>query len=374
MIPHRLRHSKPNVWSIEPKAPSLVSLSFRDQNIPRPPKRSSSLKAAAAGLKNGFSSHHLLSTSAQDSLQTLRRGQYNSSSSLRLRKTRTRAGTTELQVIEDDEQEDISESVAYGADSSESTASDVLEPFWDQSARKLMLPLRSHEQTVTEQGHCTAFTGSSETVIRSEAPEQSRPSSRLSLSTLHNAPQFRRHSARRLFSKVVGTMQKRKKTTEFDQEENDSRVQKWIERATPSRLTSDDVHGTRSIISRRGESSGRGPKIPTPDSTLLQPEQSTFEIPSTEPPLAPGDRTRLPDQQRLYSWATSAVTEGEASISLRHPLRIRIAARAELTEATLTSKDALWTIAQIHVELPDTSACATPRGGGVAVAIVLDNS
>jgi hypothetical protein len=152
-------HTKPKVWSIEPKAPSLVSLSVRDQSIPRPPKRSSSLRAAATGLKKGFSSHTLLNASVQDSLQTLRKGKHHSCSSLRIKKTRTKAAPRNLPSIEDEGEEEDPGRLRYSFDSFENTQSEFLEPYGGPSSQKHALQAVT-QQSIAPTGHQDSkFTG-----------------------------------------------------------------------------------------------------------------------------------------------------------------------------------------------------------------------
>jgi hypothetical protein len=169
-------------------------------------------------------------------------------------------------------------------------------------------------------------------------------------------------------------MHKKKSATEQEIVSCNDRVEAWMELSTPRRLKSDGIRSGSPASRQRHTSSGNGPMIRIHDSLQRFPHESTYEPILTDPPLATGTISETPNQRRNDSWTTSMVTDGDSAQRLRRPLRLRVIAKAELTEATLTSKDAIWTIAQIHAELPDMSTGVAQKNTGIAVAIVLDNS
>ena len=93
----------------------------------------------------------------------------------------------------------------------------------------------------------------------------------------------------------------------------------------------------------------------------LNEERLLIESP---PPLRP--RTRSDD--------TGTSTTLDTSPELQLPLRLRVVTKAEVSEATMTSDERLWAVAQIHAEVPVSPATTVPSDTSVAVAIVLDNS
>lgn len=86
---------------------------------------------ATSGLKKDFPSHH---ASNQDSVQTLRHGNHNSCSSLRIRKTKTKPAATHLLSVGDDGQEGMLELLSYDTDLSQGTLSEVVETYWGLSS------------------------------------------------------------------------------------------------------------------------------------------------------------------------------------------------------------------------------------------------
>lgn len=244
------------MWSVEPKAPSLVSLSVRDQNIPRPPKRSSSLKAAASKIKKGLSSHQLSKSSACDSLQTLRRGQHHSCSSLQVKKTRTRATPPAFLCPSDEIQHrGSSGSPAFDAVSSDGTLLDVFEHYWDGLSQICTLSMAPRRPMPHQPGHLIQ-SGSSETIVHNEVSRLSRASSDMSSGTFHTASQTRQQSVRRLVTRMLKTVQmKRKGSVEIERDLNMDRIEAWVHEAESNSVLAADMSGLLPAVSRCTQSS-----------------------------------------------------------------------------------------------------------------------
>ena len=367
------RHPKSKIWSVEPKAPSLVSLSVRDQNIPRPPKRSSSLKAAASGLKKGLSTHNLFNASAQDSLQTLHRGKHQSCSSLQVRKTRNRAVDKALETIDDEDNGQDVPIQHIDDDSSDGTLLDVVEHYWDGLSNLMSIPSMHRRNHVEATNESTANT-SSETVVHSEVAGSRRPSSSLSYGTYHTALQERHHTARRLVSRVLTSVQRRKRCTDSETQPGANRVEAWMEQAlpdtllTPSSWTELQTPSVEPSLECSSKLETNIPqRMPTRRRHCPIPEQ-----PLQEPKISA--RSQWPLRPRAQSDSSSAAVRRKGVIETPQPLRLRVTVKPEVTEVTMASNDRLWAVAQIHAELPGMPMLAENRQESIAVAIVLDNS
>ncbi|KIW04067.1 uncharacterized protein PV09_04885 [Verruconis gallopava] len=343
------RQPKGKVWPIEPKAPSLVSLSVRDQNVQRPRKRSSSLKVVALGLKKGLSSQHLLNSSAQESLKALRKGKHSSCSSLHVKKNRSRGLATHVSIAEV-EHDEVLDYLSIDIKSSSITHTGPLGQVGDVSSHNL-----------------------------SERPQKRSPSGDLTDDTSHTALQTRKHSARQLISKVVGTMHKRKQSAELFHEDT-KRVEAWIEKINAG-VPPIDARHTNGSIEPYFHPGNSGERVTLINEQLLNHlDELPDEILFPEPVLAASTQ-QVPNvhpqnRQRSVSWPASGSMYGHEPwpLSLRLPVRLRVTAKAELDEATSTSNERLWAVVQIHVELPKFSSGTSHDNNAIAVAIVLDNS
>lgn len=211
--------------------------------------------------------------------------------------------------------------------------------------------------------HCrsrkSALNRSSETVIHSEAAQPRRSSSVLSHSTFHTALRSRYPSARRSVSKVFGTMQKRKKSIEQELHFSVDSVGVWVEDARPGMLLTSDTQATSPAVSQIQSSNGSDPTIATHNPPYRQHYDPPIEVLLTERPLAVRPKPPPPRQPRTSSWESSAALNDDDAPRLWYPLRLRVSAKAGVTEVTLTSSESLWAVAQIHAELPALPAIAS---------------
>lgn len=368
MSSSRQRHPKPKIWSVEPKAPSLVSLSVRDQNIPRPPKRSSSLKAAASSLKKGLSSHNLLSTANHNSSHTLHRGKHHSCSSLQVNKTRTKATRSGLRNVDCNDEDGAAVQEDFDCNSSDGTLLDVVDHYWD-GLSQLVSPHISHKPSTRLRSQQTSEDTSSETVVHSEAAQSRRPSSGLSYGTVHTASQSCHHSARRMVSRVMTSIQKRKKGTEHTYPlllTDTNRVEAWVDQARPavSPMVESQVPSLGTSFN-----SDRYHEIATRHERNVSTQLTQKDVPTALKPNPPP-----PSRPRAHSCTSSVPLSIANTTRVQHPLRLRLDTKAELTGTIMAANESIWAIAQIHAELPLSHSVTYKPNPSIAIAFVLDNS
>lgn len=369
MSNHRKPFSKAAAWTVEPKAPSVISLSIRDQNILRPPKRSSSLKSAARGLKHGLSSHHLSPSTVKENIQARHRDKYNSCSSLRVEKTRTPATKSSINSLNCSVQSPLRHSQSTRA--SNLALSDLLELDLEELPRTAH---RAHGQPGHDLECATNPTASTETVVHRRLHCDRRPSSSLSSNTVHHKFRDRQSSAKSLISKMMESVHKRRHHAAIDYlvEDKSFRFEQNTSVASESsstNATSDErpasANGHLSSLSmhdQAGLSINHGIAVHDellPRSLHVGESQCDSFLPQLRDP----------------SWASSALEDEDVnSGGLRLPLRIHVTIRADIQEATVTTTDSIWTVVQIHAELPRIPLNQRPKICTIAVAMVLDNS
>jgi hypothetical protein len=344
-----------------------VSLSVRDQNIPRPPKRSSSLKAAASSLKKGLSSHNLLNAASHNSSYTLQRGKHHSCSSLQVNKTRTKAARSGLCKVDCNDEDGSAVQGDYDCNSSDGTLLDMIEHYRD-GLSQLVSPHISRKRTTSHRSRQTADNDSSETVVHSEAAKSRRASSGLSYETFHTASQSRHQSARRMVSRVMNSIQKRKKSTEqaFPLLPTDTnRIEAWVDQARPAMLPIVESHAPSPSTSYNSD---RYYEIFAHHERNVSIQVEPIDEPTALRPHPP------PPQPRARPCTSSVPFSIENPHRLHYPLRLRLDTKAELTETTISANESIWAVAQIHAELPALPVTTTKSTASIAIAFVLDNS
>lgn len=358
------RYPKPNFWSVEPKAPSLVSLSVRDQNILRPPRRSSSLRAAAIGLKKGLSSQ-------QTSKPVLKAS--NSCSSLRVGKTRVKVAPSTLSTINHEPEDELEQRPSYDA-GSDDALSEFLDPIISSTNRHSLPISQTSQPAYCGSRYDGPSTGSTETVVGSEC-HGNRQSSASTLDTTQS-----KHSAKRLFSKMMTSMHKRRPPVQS--QVADDAIEDWRQQTLPRAVRASEgsletqIRGLDPNVALRENEIGSTThhhRISTEISaaSVSQPDLLPHELGIRDKPAA---TPKISSESRITSWGTSVDRPEDPTPQLRQPVRIRITARAELGEASLTCKDSLWAMVQIDAEVPEMPALPQARINSIAVAIVLDNS
>lgn len=243
--------------------------------------------------------------------------------------------------------------------------------------------------------------------VDNECLPDSRPSTATSQSTSVSIPRHvhhRRDSVRRTVTKVFSTLSRKKRTGRSEQTKSSPESEAhWLGSVTTSNAhqpenerTRDDTRDSgvflvgdtsyypavdgaqdtedsrtspiRHSLETSSYSSYKDSSInnsSTSISRLQSCRESSESLPSEpehakQPPLQVGPRPQILSRRRNES----------------PRLRVRLAAKAELKEASLTSEDAIWAMVQIHGEVTGivSEPLDTEFETSIAVAIILDNS
>ena len=172
-------------------------------------------------------------------------------------------------------------------------------------------------------------------------------------------------------------MQMRKKSVEKGLNFRVDRIEEWVHDARPDSVLATDSLSPLPSTTPAFEPGGGGRRLTAGHEPAIdQHEVSPLEMPPMDrPPVSPPNHQPPPPPQGATSpWTNQVPSSNHDGTRLWYPLRLHVTTKTEVTEATLTSSQSFWAVAQIHAECPalPASMSTTPRRR--AVAIVLDNS
>jgi hypothetical protein len=371
-----------------------ISLTVRDLNVVRPPQRTSSLKSSPTVRSNRKKPSQ--PSKINSSKQPKNAGQQQtplSGSFLKVAKTRLNTesalptkykGNVFGKLDNASAHGFVSEDLSWGRDSDHDTSNS-----YDINNNELSPSANSNSSLHIDSG-CSST---------------SRPSTALSHSattSVSRQPHYRRESVRRAVTKAFSTLNRKKRNGRSALPKTDHEVKfSWpvstsnssahccednfvrIEshdsavcivgdtKYPPSIDGAHDVESTRTALPSSSGAKGHVSTKRTPPETSFaaylrsegfrESSESLLSQPGPPETPSPQARNRQLDVRKRDEPAT---------------LRVRLAAKAELKEASFTSENAIWAIVQLHGEVSQaTSRSSSPNAErSIAIAIVLDNS
>ncbi|RDI80311.1 hypothetical protein Vi05172_g9681 [Venturia inaequalis] len=240
-----------------------------------------------------------------------------------------------------------------------------------------------------------------------ECLPDSRPSTAMSHSTTASIPhqvRHRRNSVRRTVTKVFSTLTRKKRTDRPEHTKSSPQYEtRWLDSVTTSNAHQVENERTRDetrdsgvfLVGGKNYHSAADGAQDTKDSktSTIHHSHETSSFSSYHDVLSDSSSASIARLQICRESRESLLSEPEypkqPSSKIGHrprilsrmrnessTLRVRLAAKAELKEASLTSEDIIWAMVQIHGEVTGIAAqpLDTEFETSIAVAIVLDNS